>query len=158
MDGTNGDKVKAATLVVCALVITAVGGPRRLQLQTVSREPTLVEAFDVAALLRVEFHGGAVEVIVIGPEIDEATAAVLKRSRAAIPLKEVPASPGLNLPARYFLLKSFQLGKDRGAMSGTLGPVPAPRPGLMACGTTFKLDLDRSSGTWQAKVAGITVC
>ncbi len=130
-----------------------------LQLPTVSPEATLVEALDVA-LLRVEFHGGAVEVIVIGPAIDEATASVLKRARGAIPLKEMPASPGLNLPAKYFLLKSFQLSNDRGALTGTLGPVFAPKPGviLMACGTTFKLDLDRSTGTWQAKVSSVIVC
>ena len=149
--------MKAAGLVGCALVVVAASGPR--QPQSVPTNPTLLEAFEAVRVL-VEFHGGPVEVIVIGPSIDETTAAVLKRERAAIQLKEVPAGSGLKLPARHLLLNSFQLGPDRGSLSATLGPVPAPQPGLilLACGTNFRIDLDRSSGKWHVKVVGLTAC
>ena len=144
-------------MVGCALVVVAASGPR--QPQSVPTIPTLLEAFEAVRVL-VEFHGGPVEVIVIGPSIDETTAAVLKRERAAIQLKEVPAGSGLKLPARHLLLNSFQLGPDRGSLSATLGPVPAPQPGLilLACGTNFRIDLDRSSGKWHVKVVGLTAC
>jgi len=153
--------VKPAALVVCALLIAVACGPRRLQQpQAALTELTLIEAFD-AARLRVEFHRSPIEVLVIGPSIDDSTTSVLKHLRQGILLSDVPISTDLILPARYFLLKSLQLTGDTGTLVGTLGPLPAQRPGgvpLLACGTTFNIDLDRSTGKWQAKVSGITVC
>jgi hypothetical protein len=142
-------------------IVIAIGCGRRMPLQRQAGpdESTLVEAFD-AARLRVEFHGGDVDVLVIGPATDDATAEVLKRHRAGIFLHEVPASSDLALPARYFLLKSFQLAGHQGAVSGTLGPVQRSKPGVasLSCGTTFNLELNRSPGGWLAKVSSLPVC
>ena len=154
-------KMKAATLLGCVLIIAAACGPRRVQPEVVPRQPNLAEAFDVA-LDRIKLHGGALDAVVLGPSIDEAITAVLKREHSGAALKDAPSRPGFALPARYFLLTSFQLTGDSGTLSGTLGPVgtPGPAASLLACGTTFNIVLDRTStsGMWRATVSSLTVC
>jgi hypothetical protein len=42
-------------------------------------------------------------------------------------------------------------------MSGTVGPVFIP-VSMLACGSTFALELDRRPGGWEVNVVALTVC
>lgn len=127
-----------------------------LHTQEASGQNTLA-AFD-AARLRVEFHGGPVDVLVLGPGLDEDVRTVLRRLRGAIDVDQVPSSSTNSLPAKYFVLNAFRIGSDQGHLAGRLGPVPALGERVLACGTTFEVELDRRSGSWQAKVVRLIVC
>ncbi len=113
-----------------------------------------------AARERIEFHVGKVEVFVIDPTIDEATAAVLTRELRAIPSKQVPRTATYDLPAGYFLLKSIRFHDDSATVTGTMGPIPAPRDGLvlLACGTTLLIDVTKTPAGWVGKVSSLIVC
>jgi hypothetical protein len=147
-----------AMLLSAALVILA-GVPQVHTPMSAQDEQRLLAVVD-AAREKVEFHNGRVKVFVIGPAIDEAAGAVLKRALGAITQDQLPPDAAFKLPAGYFLLKSLRVSGDTATVSGTLGPVPAPREGvvLLACGTTFNIDVSKTPEGWVARVSSLIVC
>jgi hypothetical protein len=147
-----------AMLLSAALVF--VGGVAQVAPPMTTQDEQRLLAVVGAARERVEFHGGRVRVFVIGPTIDEPAGAVLKRAVGAITQDEVPRDPAFKLLTGYFLLKSLRVTGDKATVSGTLGPVPAPREGgvLLACGTTFNIDVTKTPDGWVARVSSLSAC
>lgn len=140
--------------------LVIAGTASQVQQATLPSAEARLLAVVAAARERVEFHVGKVEVFVIDPAIDDTTAAVLTRELRAIPSKQVPRTATFDLPAGYFLLKSIRFRDDSATITGTMGPIPAPRDGvvLLGCGTTLLIDVTKTPQGWVGKVSSLIVC
>ncbi len=65
-----------------------------------------------------------------------------------------------DLPAGYFLLKAIRISDESASVTGTMGPTPAPRDGvvLLGCGTTLMIDVKKNPEGWVGKVSSLIVC
>jgi hypothetical protein len=119
----------------------------------------MLQAFDSARHL---IEGGRTRInrVVAAGTLDPEMRDLLQNVGGATRLDLVPETEELSLPEGYFVVKTFDLQAGRGTLSGLLGPVPKPRPGvpLLACGTTYRIALSKVSGEWKANIVGITVC
>ena len=80
--------------------------------------------------------------------------------RGAVDQASVPKSEDWTLPAGYLVLQSLNIDASKGVAVALVGPVPASKPGvlLLACGTTYRLALEKSPSGWSARILGGTVC
>ena len=143
------------------VVLMVVMGSAGAQRPPTSQQEQQLLAVVEAARERVEFHSGQeVKAFVIGPAIDEEVGAVLRRALGAIAPDKVPRDVTYELPPRYLLLKSLSVHGERATFTGTMGPVPAPREGVvhLSCGTTFNIDVTKVADRWVAKVASLVEC
>jgi hypothetical protein len=145
------NKVVGATVV--ALVLAA---PGCAHLRPWSVRPAqILGAFD-AARQKIEQVKGPIEAIWMSSNVDSLVQSVLVRERAAVSGKQ-SGGEVVALPERYFIIDAFNLDSAHGTLSGVLGPRSSPVT-MEACGTGFKLNLERREGTWNAQIVSGTVC
>lgn len=147
-------------MLLLSLFLAIVTGSSGAQGPLTSPEEQELLAVVGAARERFEIHGGPIKVFVIGPAIDQRIGTILRRELGAISPDEVPLDARYKLPPGYLLVRSLSIDGENATFSGTLGPVPAPREGVisLACGTTFNIHVTRMADRWFARVASLVLC
>jgi hypothetical protein len=94
-------------------------------------------------------HGTAV-IVAIPASLDPSVVAAVSKLRRVVRRADVPRSEEYELPTGYFALEMVRIAGETAIFAGRLGPVPRQRPGLMidACGTGFRISMERRGGRW----------
>ena len=129
---------------------------RRLETARIADDLTSVAS---AGLAYVERRIAPV-VVVLRDESRPAVRRAISRLRRVVRPEDVPKVEGYTMPAGYFYLDEIEVKGDTAVFRGQIGPVPAPRPGLLTdnCGTTFAIGLQKSRGGWVVVNVVTKVC
>jgi hypothetical protein len=146
--------VKAFSLLSLAVAIVVASGCAT-NAKSVQRDHDLVAA--VSAMLTSLQRDGKPVKLVRGSNVSDAKWAVLWKT----PLIAVTPDPNNDnsLAEGSFRLDEIDIRTDSAYISGVLGPIPKPKPGIMlACGTEYKTWLKRDGSGWRVLGSSITVC
>jgi len=116
---------------------------------------------DQAELIRAALVGRDPQpVIVLPAELPENTKQAARSVGTTIAQSNVPRSTEWSLPPGYFVLQHVEIASAKGSVSGLIGPVPAPKPGvgLLACGSQVSVQFTRQNGRWQRGETQEVVC
>lgn len=105
-------------------------------------------------------RGRSPVIVVLRNENRPRVRSTIERFRRVIPAAAIPPVDGFTLPPGYFYLDRLEVEGDAAVFRGQIGPIPAPRPGVLldACGTTFTIRLRRTSGNWIIDETDLMVC
>ena len=141
-------KIKLLLLVV--LSVLANGGCISADTRSTLHAPVSIEDLLVKAVLSAAEQQHRVSTILIGPEVSEGIAREAARLR---PTRRVRSSEIEGLLKGQLLLQGESTGPNLASLSGRLGPVPRPQPGVMllSCGTGLTVVFERVGTEWQQR-------
>lgn len=121
------------------------------------------ERADLARVARLGLQeverGRSPVVVVLRSENRPAVRSTIERFRRVISAGTIPPVDGFTLPPGYFYLDQLQVDGDAAVFRGQIGPIPAPRAGVLdACGTTFTIRLRRTKGIWIVAETDLMMC
>lgn len=102
-----------------------------------------------------------IDTLVLSPQLSQDARQAAASLYPVVDASAIHPANGWDFPSRHFLLKAVSINGDSAHVVGMLGPVPSPRPnfGLLACGSSVDITLQRnSSGGWQVTQTNETVC
>jgi len=117
--------------------------------------PTALETRLAQALLDAAAREGRVSTVLVAPGLPPGIASALSALRPTVPARSADIA---GLAGGQLLVQAATVGPSRATVTARLGPVPTPRPGLLACGTGLTVAFDRVDGQWRQGDLQILQC